>query len=259
MNKILENQLVEVLQNNPSNLLNIFFTAGYPSLNSTPEVINSLNEAGVDLIEIGIPFSDPLADGPTIQASSSVALKNGMTLKLLFQQLQTIESRAPLLLMGYYNSVLNFGVESFCKSCRESNVSGVVLPDLPFDYFQQHFKQYFEKYGLSAVFLISPTTEESRIREIDAESSSFIYAVSSSSTTGKNKGINTSEEFLSRLAAFNLRTPFLVGFNIKTKEDVQFVNSFGAGAIIGSAFVKALESTNNISKTVHQFINSVKP
>lgn len=259
MNNLLQNSLVNCFAGNPNGLLNIFFTAGYPAVDSTSEIIDALNEAGVDLIEIGIPFSDPLADGPTIQESSAVALKNGMSLQLLFEQLSNLKSAAPILLMGYYNSVLNFGVAEFCQSCEEAGISGIILPDLPFEYYNLHFKDIFEKHGLSIVFLITPTTSDERIRQIDDQSTSFIYAVSSSSTTGKSTGIASSSSFLSRLSAMQLKTPFLVGFNIKNNEDVAYVNEYGAGAIIGSAFVKALASSSTIKNTVHQFIKTVRP
>lgn len=226
-------------------LLSIYFTAGYPALGDTVEIIRELERNGVDLIEIGLPFSDPLADGPTIQASSAQALKNGMDTHRLFEQLKDIRKSVsiPLIIMGYFNPILQYGVEAFCEKCREIGIDGLILPDLPPAVYQREYAETFKKYGLINVFLISPQTSEARIREIDALSEGFIYMVSSSSTTGAQEGFGPEEqEYFRRTAALGLKNPLIIGFGIGNAQGFQQATAHAKGAIIGSAFIKALSA-----------------
>ncbi len=224
-------------------LLSIYFTAGYPALNDTAKIIRDLEKNGVDMIEIGLPFSDPLADGPTIQASSTAALKNGMTSEILFEQLKDIRESVsiPLIIMGYFNPILQYGVEAFCKKCQETGVDGLIIPDLPVDVYHEEYQETFEKYGLINVFLITPQTSEGRIRFIDKVSKGFIYMVSSASVTGSGKGFgDTQTEYFERINNMNLSNPQIVGFGIKDSETFDQATKTAKGAIIGSAFIKHL-------------------
>ncbi|MFT5237974.1 MAG: tryptophan synthase alpha chain [Flavobacteriaceae bacterium] len=240
-------------------LLSIYFTAGYPSINDTIPILESLEKNGVDMVEIGLPFSDPLADGPTIQASSTQALKNGMTTELLFQQLEGIRDTVsiPLILMGYFNPVLQYGVEAFCKKCNEIGIDGLILPDLPLAEYKEHYKSIFEKYGLANVFLITPQTSEERIREIDAASNGFIYMVSSTSTTGAKKGVSSEQErYFNRISSLSLSNPQIVGFGISNATTFSQATAKAKGAIIGSAFIKMLakDGIDGISN----FVNTIR-
>ena len=224
-------------------ILSIYATAGFPQLIDTLQVLKELENAGVDLIEIGMPFSDPLADGPTIQESSTKALMNGMTTELLFEQLKEVRNHLsiPLILMGYFNPVLQFGVEKFLKKAAEIGIDGVILPDLPLEVYEREYKDFFETYDLSMIFLITPQTPESRIRQIEQASTSFIYMVSTSSTTGAQEGFNQeSMKYFKRIEAMNLKVPTVVGFGISTASSYHQATSHSKGAIIGSAFIKAL-------------------
>lgn len=237
------NRIIQKIQQDKK-LLSIYFTAGYPSLNDTSKIIQGLEYAGVDMIEIGLPFSDPLADGPTIQTSSAEALRNGMNTELLFNQLKDIRNvvKIPLIIMGYFNPVLQYGVESFCSKCKEVGIDGLILPDLPLDEYNKDYRSIFEKYGLLNIFLITPQTSEARIREIDEESSGFIYMVSSSSTTGIRQGIKSSQtEYFKRISEMGLKNPQVVGFGISSKETFNAATTYSKGAIIGSAFIKMLK------------------
>ena len=224
-------------------ILSIYATAGFPQLKDTIQVLKELENAGVDLIEIGMPFSDPLADGPTIQESSTKALINGMTTELLFEQLKEVRNHLsiPLILMGYFNPVLQFGVEKFLKKAAEVGIDGVILPDLPLEVYEREYKDLFEAYGLSMIFLITPQTPESRIRQIEQASTSFIYMVSTSSTTGAQEGFNQeSMKYFKRIEAMNLKVPTVVGFGISNASSYHQATSHSKGAIIGSAFIKTL-------------------
>lgn len=226
-------------------LLSIYFTAGYPQLNDTVKTIQLLEEAGVGMIEIGLPFSDPLADGPTIQASSTQALKNGMTTHLLFEQLKGIRKTVsiPLIIMGYFNPVLQYGVDAFCAKCEEIGIDGLILPDLPLSEYQEHYQPIFEKHNLLNTFLITPQTSEPRIREIDAATSGFIYMVSSASTTGAKSDFgNDQTDYFNRIASMELQNPQIVGFGISNKETFKTATKTTRGAIIGSAFIKMLSA-----------------
>lgn len=239
------NRINQLFKEKKNNILSIYFTAGFPKLADTNIILDELSRAGIDMIEIGIPFSDPLADGPTIQHSSEVALKNGMTLKLLFEQLTKSDikkSKATMLLMGYLNPVLQFGVENFCKHASEAGISGVILPDLPMDEYLSEYKSIFDKYDLKNIFLITPQTSEKRIRYIDENSDGFIYLVSSSSTTGVKNGIDTDKEnYFTRIKAMKLNSPLVVGFGIGDRQSFKKACEYANGAIIGSAFIKHLE------------------
>jgi tryptophan synthase alpha chain len=240
-------------------LLSIYFTAGYPQLNDTVSVIENLEKSGVDMIEIGLPFSDPLADGPTIQASSTTALNNGMTSEVLFNQLKDIRKTVsiPLIIMGYFNPIMQYGIEKFCKKCAEIGIDGLILPDLPVKEYTEKYKAIFEKYGLINVFLITPQTSDERIRFIDEISNGFIYMVSSSSVTGaKNTFGSVQNEYFDRIASMNLKAPQIVGFGISNSETFQQATTNAKGAIIGSAFVKHL-TEKGVDK-IDEFISSIK-
>ena len=239
-------------------LLSIYFTAGYPNIKDTVSIIQNLEKSNVDMIEIGLPFSDPLADGPTIQDSSTKALRNGMTSELLFKQIRDIRETVsiPLIIMGYFNPMLQFGVEAFCKKCQEVGVDGLIIPDLPVDVYHEEYKSTFEKYGLINVFLITPQTSDERIRFIDSVSDGFIYMVSSASTTGAKTGFgNEQDEYFDRIAKMNLKNPQIVGFGISNNETFTQATKQAKGAIIGSAFIKYL--TKNGIDTIDNFTKPI--
>ncbi|WP_179020524.1 tryptophan synthase subunit alpha [Winogradskyella forsetii] len=240
-------------------LLSIYFTAGYPNINDTTTIIKSLEKNGVDMIEIGLPFSDPLADGPTIQASSTQALKNGMTSDLLFEQLKAIRESVsiPLIIMGYFNPMLQYGVEAFCKKCEEVGIDGLIIPDLPVDVYNDDYKAIFEKHGLINVFLITPQTSNERIRYIDSVSNGFIYMVSSASVTGSSSGFGDEQtNYFKRIADMNLKNPQIVGFGISDHETFSQATQYGRGAIIGSAFIKHL--TENGIGDLSGFVSAIR-
>lgn len=252
------NRIKQKLQENQK-LLSIYFTAGYPALEDTVPIIHELEKSGVDMIEIGLPFSDPLADGPTIQASSTAALKNGMTTEILFEQLKDIRKTVsiPLIIMGYFNPVLQYGVEDFCKKCAEIGIDGLILPDLPFDVYQEEYEHIFKKYGLINIFLITPQTSEERIRKIDAASDGFIYMVSSASTTGTKTGFGAEQrEYFEKIASLSLTNPQIVGFGISNRETFEQATKKAKGAIIGSAFIKHL-TQNEVAK-INTFIKNIR-
>jgi len=240
-------------------LLSIYFTAGYPSLNNTVKIIEDLENNGVDMIEIGLPFSDPLADGPTIQESSTAALKNGMTTEILFSQLKDIRKTVsiPLIIMGYFNPMLQYGVEAFCKKCQEIGIDGLILPDLPLDVYQEEYEEIFKKHGLLNVFLITPQTSDDRIHQIDNASNGFIYMVSSASVTGSKSGFGQEQEsYFERIDKMNLKNPQIVGFGIKDEETFKQATKTAKGAIIGSAFIKHL--TANGVNSISEFVNNIR-
>ncbi|TYA93893.1 tryptophan synthase subunit alpha, partial [Seonamhaeicola marinus] len=233
-------------------------TAGYPSLNDTVSIIQDLEKNGVDMIEIGLPFSDPLADGPTIQDSSTQALKNGMTTEVLFNQLKDIRKTVniPLIIMGYFNPMLQYGVEAFCKKCKEIGIDGLIIPDLPVDVYHEEYQATFEKYGLINVFLITPQTSDERIRFIDSVSNGFIYMVSSASTTGAKSGFgNEQAAYFERINSLNLKNPQIVGFGISNNSTFKAATKYAKGAIIGSAFVKHITANN--AQNIDAFVNSI--
>ncbi|WP_438424934.1 tryptophan synthase subunit alpha [Aquimarina macrocephali] len=240
-------------------LLSIYFTAGYPSLNDTEKIIQDLEKNGVDMIEIGLPFSDPLADGPTIQESSTIALKNGMTTQLLFEQLKDIRKSVniPLIIMGYFNPMMQYGIEAFCAKCQEIGIDGLIIPDLPVNEYHEHYQETFEKYGLINVFLITPQTSDKRIRFIDSVSNGFIYMVSSASTTGaKSTFGDTQQQYFERIEALGLKNQQIVGFGISNNETFTQATKTTKGAIIGSAFIKHL--TKNGTDNIGDFVKSIR-
>lgn len=244
--------------NKEKKLLSIYFTAGYPNIDDTVSIIQNLEKSGVDMIEIGLPFSDPLADGPTIQASSTAALKNGMTTEKLFEQIKDIRKSVviPLIIMGYFNPVLQYGVEAFCKKCQEIGIDGLILPDLPADVYDAEYKTIFEKYGLINVFLITPQTSEERIRYIDSISNGFIYMVSSASTTGAQSGFGEEQtKYFERISKMNLKNPQIVGFGISNSETFTQATTYAKGAIIGSAFIKHV--TKDSIDTIDTFVKNI--
>ncbi|MDO6758644.1 tryptophan synthase subunit alpha [Tamlana sp. 2_MG-2023] len=239
-------------------LLSIYFTAGYPNINDTVSIIQDLEKNGVDIIEIGLPFSDPLADGPTIQASSTQALKNGMTTEVLFNQLKDIRKTVniPLIIMGYFNPMFQYGVEAFCKKCQEIGIDGLIIPDLPVDVYHEQYQAIFEQYGLRNIFLITPQTNDERIRYIDSISNGFIYMVSSASTTGSQSGFGDEQtQYFKRIADMNLKNPQVIGFGISNNETFIQATQYAKGAIIGSAFVKHV--SNHGINTIKEFTDSI--
>ena len=241
-------------------LLSIYFTAGYPQLNDTTSIIQSLEANGVDMIEIGLPFSDPLADGPTIQASSTQALDNGMTTSVLFDQLKDIRKTVsiPLIIMGYFNPILQYGVEAFCAKCQEIGIDGLIIPDLPVDVYHEHYKSIFEAYGLINIFLITPQTSNERIKFIDSISNGFIYMVSSASVTGSRSGFGDEQTtYFKRIADMQLKNPQIVGFGISNSDTFTQATQYAKGAIIGSAFIKHLtkEGINSIDKFTQNILD----
>jgi len=252
---------LEIIFKEKKNILNIYVTAGFPSLNDTVEIVQELEKNGVDMVEIGMPFSDPMADGPTIQNSSEVAIKNGITLNLIFDQIEEIRKTVsiPIVMMGYYNQVMQYGDVDFFEKAKTVGVDGFILPDLPLDTYQRKYKNLLEGYGLDCVFLITPQTSDERIKLIDSESSGFLYVVSSYSITGSKSDIQQEQvNYFKRIKELSLTNPKLIGFGISNKATFDTACEHAEGAIIGSAFIKALENSNNIKGTIKQFINGVR-
>jgi tryptophan synthase alpha chain len=256
------NPINQLFKDKKSNILSVYFTAGYPSLHDTVPTIQTLEQAGADLIEIGIPFSDPIADGETIQQSSQQALKNGMNLTLLFQQLAEIRKtvKIPLILMGYLNPIIQFGMQQFCQKCLETGINGLIIPDLPMYEYLNEYKQVFENHGLENIFLITPQTNAERIQHIDLHTKGFIYMVSSASVTGAKQGISSTQiAYFQRIAAMKLKNPLLVGFGISDKQTFDIAARYANGAIIGSAFIKAVgnENLGTLEEKIKKFIASI--
>jgi tryptophan synthase alpha chain len=242
-------------------LLNVYFTAGFPELNDTMRVLRALQDGGADLVEIGMPYSDPVADGETIQKSNDRALENGMSVKILFEQLQDMRETisVPVLLMGYINPVLQFGIENFCRKCAETGVDGLILPDMPMDVYLNEYKSIFDTYGLLNIFLVTPQTSEVRIRQIDEVSEGFIYTVSSASVTGSKSGVSTDmESYFERLDSMKLKNERLIGFGIKDHATFKQASSYAAGAIIGSAFIRVLQESTDLEQDIKSFVREVK-
>ena len=238
------NRINQLFSNNPRNLLSIYFCVGSPSLEGTAEVIRTLEQKGVQMVEIGIPFSDPMADGPVIQQAATKALHNGMTLKKLFSQLADIRSQVtiPLILMGYLNPIMQYGFENFCRSCRECGIDGMIIPDLPFKDYQAEFRPVAEKYGLKIIMLITPETSEERIRLIDQYTDGFIYMVSSAAVTGAQHDFNEQKQaYFQKIEAMQLRNPRMIGFGISNRQTFETAAAHASGCIIGSKFVALLD------------------
>lgn len=257
----MDNRIDHLTRNKKKNILSVYFTAGYPKLQDTVPIIGMLEKNGVDLIEIGMPFSDPTADGPTIQHSSDVALKNGMSISVLFEQLAGIRNRVqiPLVLMGYFNPVLQYGIERFCIQCRETGIDGLIIPDLPPDEYFREYRPFFEANGLHNIMLITPQTSPERILEIDGRSTGFIYMVSSSSVTGAGKKVEDFRlDYFTRVNDLNLNNPRLIGFGISDRATFDNACRYASGAIIGSAFVKALARTAPLEDIITGFVKQFR-
>ena len=254
------NRIKNLFGEKNKNVLSIYFTAGFPELNSTMQILHQLQEHGVDMVELGMPFSDPLADGPIIQRSSELALKNGMNLDLLFEQTKEMRKQIsiPVILMGYLNPLLQYGIEKFLQRAAENGFNGLIIPDLPLREYELHYKLLFEKYNLKNIFLITPQTSEQRIKQIDDASEAFIYLVSSASTTGVRDNFSAEQEqYFSRIASYKLKNPLLTGFGISNRQTFEQTCKYVNGAIIGSAFIKVLQ-TENYETVIEKFIYSIK-
>lgn len=256
----MHNRIENVFTQKNKEKLTIYFTAGYPALEDTNTILKALDKEDVDIIEIGIPYSDPLADGPTIQETSMKALANGMNIQKLFEQLKDLRkiTQKPVFLMGYCNNVLKYGTEAFCKKCQDVGVDGLILPDMPMNEYQIQFKPYFEKYNLKNVFLITPKTSEERIRTVDAQNGGFIYMVSSSATTGGSWQDSPERlAYLERIKSMNLKTPQMVGFGISDYQALSLVNKYTDGAIVGSAFLRSL-NPEKLESSINQFVKNIR-
>ncbi|HET6256859.1 MAG TPA: tryptophan synthase subunit alpha [Puia sp.] len=252
-------RLKELFERKRSNVLSVYCMAGFPRLDSTIEVIKALQDNGADMIELGMPYSDPLADGPVIQASGSKALENGMSISRLFGQLMEMRAsiRIPVLLMGYLNPILQYGFEKFCEAGAAAGVDGLILPDLPIYEFEAEYGPVIKKHGLDFVFLVTPETSGERIRKVDALSSGFVYAVSSSSTTGGTKDLAEQEAYFLRLEGMRLKNPVLVGFGVRDKASFETACRHTQGAIIGTAYIRAIDGAKDIGKATQEFLGSI--
>jgi tryptophan synthase alpha chain len=253
------NRIGKLFGQKQKNIINVYCTAGYPELNSTVKVMKALQDNGADMIELGMPYSDPLADGPVIQASSARAIQNGMTVSRLFEQLKDFRKsiHIPVILMGYMNPVLQYGFEKFCEDAVTAGVDGLILPDLPIYEFEAEYGEIIKKNGLDFIFLVTPETSEKRIKKIDELTSGFIYVVSSSSTTGKNKDMHDQEPYFKRLNKMKLKNPLLVGFGIRDRETFQTACLNANGGIIGTAYIQALEKEGDIDAVTSGFLKSI--
>lgn len=254
------NRITELFEKKQKNILSIYFTAGFPRLYDTTEIIKELQANGIDLIEIGIPFSDPMADGPTIQESGTIALKNGMTLNKLFEQLADIRKdvQIPLIMMGYLNPIMQYGFENFCKKCKEIGLDGAIIPDLPFDDYMKEYKSVAEKYDIKVIMLITPETSDERIRLIDENTDGFIYMVSSAATTGAQKSFDAKKQaYFKKINEMNLRNPRLIGFGISNKATLEAAQANAGGAIIGSKFITLLKDSDTIKEAVQELKRSL--
>lgn len=253
------NRIGELFKHKKERVLNVYCTAGYPQLDSTLKVMQALQDNGADLIELGMPYSDPLADGPIIQASSAKALQNGMTISVLFEQLKDFRQtiHVPVVLMGYLNPLLQYDFEKFCAKAAEVGVDGLIIPDIPMYEFETTYQQIINKYNLNFIFLVTPETSEERILKLDNLSNGFLYAVSSSSITGSDKDFSPVEAYLQRLKTLPLKNPVLVGFGIKDKASFDAASKYTNGAIIGSAYIKALAAGNGVVEDTQAFLQSV--
>lgn len=254
------NRIDQLFNEKAGGILSIYCTAGFPRLTDTLPLLEALQEEGADMIELGMPYSDPLADGPVIQQSNQQAIANGMNMTVLFEQLQNMRQsiRIPVLLMGYLNPVLQYGVEKFCAAASAAGVDGLIIPDLPIHEYETEYQSLFEKYGLHLVFLVTPETTEGRIRRIDALSKGFLYAVSSSAITGGSKDLSGQSAYFNKLSGMGLKNPLMIGFGIKDATDFKLATQSARGAIIGSAFIRALSGNGDIRPITKEFINRIK-
>lgn len=258
----MENRIIDLFKNKQADVLSIFFTAGFPKLNDTKTILEGLDKAGVDFVEIGMPYSDPVADGETIQMSNKVALDNGMTLNLLFEQLADIRKTVsmPLILMGYLNPVEQYGVERFCRKAVETGIDGLILPDLPIDLYIEQYKPMFDKYNLSNILLVTPQTSEERIRLIDDNTEGFIYMVSDNSITGTTADVVSDKRlmYFNRIQNMNLKNPTVMGFGIHDKATFRTACDYSKGAIIGSAFIRLLSTSKNLETDIQHFVENIR-
>jgi tryptophan synthase alpha chain len=254
------NKLTQLFQTKNKNLLNVYCTAGFPKKESTAEVLLALQKSGVDMIEVGMPYSDPIADGPIIQDSNMIAIANGMTIELLFKQLKAVQKdiHIPLILMGYLNPVMQYGLEKFCTDAAAAGIAGLILPDLPMYEYEHIYKKYFTHNKLSLIFLITPQTSNERILKADALSSGFLYAVSSNSVTGSTLSNDGQNEYFKKLAAIKLQNKLMIGFGINNKETFANACKYAAGAIVGSAYIKAISKAKNVQTATTNFIKTLR-
>ncbi len=255
------NRIDKLFQSGKKDILSVYFTAGYPNLDDTVKIIKSLSDHGVDMIEIGVPFSDPMADGPVIQASGQKAINNGITQKLIFKQLENIRqiTDIPLIMMSYINTAMQFGFEQYCHNCAEVGVDGLIIPDLPSEIHLSEYKQFVDDNGLDFIQLITPETSDERIRSIDDMSKGFIYMVSSASTTGAQQSFNEAkQQYFSHIESMNLKNPTLVGFGVSNQATFRAAADHSRGCIIGSAFIKLLGSCKSIDEAVETLLSNVK-
>jgi len=252
-------RLEKLFKKQSKRVLNVYCTSGYPNLNSTLPVMESLQSNGANIIELGMPYSDPLADGEVIQSSSQVAINNGMTIEVLFDQLSNMRNsiHIPVVLMGYMNPILQYGFEAFCQKAKQVGIDGLILPDLPLFEFEHVYGKMISENGLDFIFLVAPETPDERLKKLDSLSTGFLYAVSSSATTGKDKDFSKVAQYLQRLSTMGLKNPILVGFGIKDKESFDAVNIYTNGAIIGSAYINALSKGGDIDQCTKLFLNEV--
>lgn len=257
----MKNRINNLFSQSKGRLLSVYFTAGFPKLDDTAVIAKALEQAGADMIEIGIPFSDPVADGPTIQQSNKVALENGMNVKLLLEQVASVRKATifPIVLMGYLNPVMQYGMERFVKDAAQAGVDGLILPDLPLFEYEDAYRKMFTASGITHTFLISPTTSDNRMRMVDQASDGFVYAVSASSTTGAKDGFSDSQvKYFERLKGSGLRNPLMIGFGISTKDTFDTATTYAAGAIVGSAFINLLTTSKNMESDIPGFVKSIK-
>lgn len=255
------NRISKLFKNKQNNILSVYFTAGYPELNNTLEIIDELAKAGVDMIEIGMPFSDPVADGPVIQRSSEKALENGMTLSLLFNQLAAVREKTdiPLILMGYFNPVFRFGVEKFLVKCRETGIDGTIIPDLPIEEYIRSYETVFSKNDIHNIFLVTPQSSDERVQYLDNISKGFLYVVSTSATTGGKKSFDwVSLDYFKKLDKLDLKSPRLVGFGISDKTTCDQASEYSNGVIIGSAFIRILDEKGSLNEKIHRFVKMIR-
>jgi len=261
------NRIEELFKRKQNKILNVYCTAGFPRLDDTLKVMQALEEGGADIIELGMPYSDPLADGPVIQRSSTIALQNGMTIKKLFEQLRNfrrspasggVGEAIPVLLMGYMNPILQYGFEKFCADASATGIDGLILPDLPEYEYESEYGAVIRKYGLDFVFLVTPETSDERVKRLDELSNGFLYAVSSSSTTGGDKNMSDVKTYLRKLKNLRLKNPVFVGFGIKDRQTFEAACEDANGAIIGTAYIKTLEQNNNINEATKKFLDAIK-
>lgn len=257
----MKNRIIQLFEAKKENVLSIFYTAGFPQLEDTVGIARHLEAAGADLIEIGIPFSDPIADGPVIQESNKVALNNGMSVKKLFEQMREIRKtvKMPIILMGYINPALQYGIGKFCEEASQSGVDGLILPDMPMDVYQDEYKTLFESNRLCNTFLVSPTTSDDRIKEIDKASTGFVYTVSASSTTGAKGDFGADQlAYFSKLKSRKMKNPFLIGFGISNHQTFAKACEYAAGAIVGSAFITMLKGSSNLKTDIENFVKLIR-